>query len=107
LEKAEDARPEDTSIKIDLATAYFERAGADPTPTQQAADCAQALQSLNNVLSKNPNDLIARFNRASVYERQKKYAEAIADWQRYLQLDPSGQWAESARKQLRQLPRTD
>jgi tetratricopeptide (TPR) repeat protein len=107
LEKAEDARPEDTSIKIDLATAYFERAGAEPNPTQQAADCAQALQSLNNVLSKNPNDLIARFNRASVYERQKKYAEAIADWQRYLQLDPSGQWAESARKQLRQLPRTD
>jgi tetratricopeptide (TPR) repeat protein len=98
LRQAEAARPEDVSLKIDLATAYYERAGTDTA--EQSADYSLALQLLNAVLAKNPNDLVSLFNRAIVYQRQKRYSESIADWQHYLQLDPSGLWAEEARRQL-------
>jgi tetratricopeptide (TPR) repeat protein len=100
LQQAEAIRPNDVSVKIDLATAYFERAGSKRDPAEQAADYDLALQSLDNVLSKNPRDLVALFNRAVVYQRQKRYSEAAADWHRYLQLDPSGAWAEAAKREL-------
>ncbi len=98
LQQAEGARPEDVSIKIDLATAYFERAGTKPNPAEHAADYALALRSLNSVLSENPNNLVALFNRAVVYERLKMFPEATADWQRYLQIDPEGEWAVEAKR---------
>jgi tetratricopeptide (TPR) repeat protein len=100
LQQAAALRSPDASLQIDLATAYFERAGTDPNPAQQAADYALALQSLNAVLDKNPNDLVALFNRAEVYQQLKKYSEAAADWRRYLQLDPAGEWADAARQRL-------
>jgi tetratricopeptide (TPR) repeat protein len=92
LQQAVVWHPDDSSLKVDLATAYFERA----EPTGQPADYAPALDLLNQVLSNNPNHSVAIFNRAIVYERQHKYAEAMADWQRYLQVDPSGGWAAEA-----------
>jgi tetratricopeptide (TPR) repeat protein len=107
LLQAEGTRPEDASVKIDLATGYCERAGNRREPTEQAADYELALQSLNSVLSKNPNDLVALFNRAFVYQKLKKYAEGVEDWQHYLQLDPSGQWAKAARQQLGEAQRAN
>jgi Flp pilus assembly protein TadD len=100
LRKAEASRPEDASLKVDLATAYFERGGTERGSADQAADYDLALQSLNEVLSRNPNDLVALFNRAIVYQQQKKYSEAAADWQHYLQLDPAGEWADAAKQRL-------
>ncbi|MGD0162323.1 MAG: hypothetical protein ABSB39_07610 [Candidatus Sulfotelmatobacter sp.] len=98
LQKAESVRPDDASIKIDLAAAYFERAGTRRDPAEQAADYDLALQSLSEVLSKNPNDLVALFNRALSYEQLKRHSEATADWQRYLRLDATGPWADAARR---------
>ena len=95
LQQAEPARPEDASLKIDLATAYYERAGTRSDPAERAADYELALQALNSVLSSNPNDLVALFNRAVVRQRLRRYSEAIADWERYLQIEPAGQWADA------------
>ncbi len=100
LQQAEAVRPDYVSLKIDLAAAYFERAGTRRDVAEQAAEYELALQSLNEVLGKNPNDLVALFNRAVVYGQQKKYSKAIADWKHYLQLDATGEWAEEARKNL-------
>jgi len=41
---------------------------------------------------------VALFNRALVYERMKKPGDASADWERYLELDPDGEWAAEARQ---------
>jgi tetratricopeptide (TPR) repeat protein len=100
LRQAETRHPEDLSVKLDLAIAYYERAGTHSEPAVEVADYTLALQSLNEVLSKNPNDLVALFNRAMVYAQLKKYPESTLDWQRYLQLDPAGEWAEVAKRQL-------
>jgi tetratricopeptide (TPR) repeat protein len=100
LQQAEAARPEDASVNLDLAMAFYERAGTQHDPDASAADYDRALQSLNRVLAKNPNDVVALFNRALVYQQQKKYSEAIADWRHYLQLDPRGKWAEAAKREL-------
>jgi tetratricopeptide (TPR) repeat protein len=100
LQQAEAARPEDASVEIDLAAALYERAGTQPDPAASAADYEHALQSLNRALGKNPNDVVALFNRAQLYQQQKKYSEAIADWKRYLQIDPSGRWADAALRNL-------
>lgn len=97
LQQAEAARPEDVSLKLDLATAYFERAGTK-LPTDQIADYNQALESLNAVLDKDPNNLVALFNRASVYEHLNRIPEATSDWQHYLQLDPTGEWSREAKR---------
>jgi len=87
-------------VEIDLAAALYERAGTQPDPAASAADYEHALQSLNRALGKNPNDVVALFNRAQLYQQQKKYSEAIADWKRYLQIDPSGRWADAALRNL-------
>jgi tetratricopeptide (TPR) repeat protein len=100
LQQSEAARPEDDSVSIDLATAFYERAGTQLDSAARAADYERALQTLNLVLGKNPNALVALFNRALIYQQRKKYSEAIADWQRYLQLESSGRWAEDARRAL-------
>jgi cytochrome c-type biogenesis protein CcmH/NrfG len=94
LQQAEASHPDDSSLKLDLATAYFERA----EPTGQPSDYAPALDLLKHVLSSNPNQPVAIFNRAIVYKRQHKYADALADWERYLQVDPSSEWASEAKK---------
>ncbi|MGD0569879.1 MAG: tetratricopeptide repeat protein [Candidatus Sulfotelmatobacter sp.] len=99
LQKAERVRPDNTSIKLDLATAYYERAGSE-ADSEQVADYDRALQALNSVLGNNPNDPVALFNRAEVHHQLKQYSEAAAGWKHYLQLDPAGEWAGEARKRL-------
>jgi tetratricopeptide (TPR) repeat protein len=101
LQKAKSERPEEASINVDLATAYFERAGDKTENAEKAADYDLVLQALNEVLRKNPDNLVALFNRAEVYQQLKLYSDAAADWKHYLQLDPAGEWAREARERLR------
>src|SRR5262249_18626197 len=64
LKAAQQTRPNSSSLKIDLASAYFERATAG-----QSADFGRAVELLSQVLAIKPDDPIALFNRALVYER--------------------------------------
>lgn len=97
LQRAIDLRPDALSAKIDLASALYQR-GA--TNTDREIDYGRAIDYLGQVLAKNPNEPTALFNRAITQEKLHLYEPAIADWQRYLQLEPSGAWAEEARKRL-------
>jgi tetratricopeptide (TPR) repeat protein len=98
LQQAQAAQSADASILVDLATAYFELSG------DNASDNAErALGFLDKVLSGNPRDPVALFNRASIYQTLQRTSEARADFDRYLEIDPSGEWALEARHCLDQL----
>lgn len=90
------AAPHSAPLLGDLAAAYFERAEASGT----VADYDAALDALGRALAADPNDLIARFNRALVAERLLLYPQAIRDWQSYLAEDATGAWAAVARQHL-------
>ena len=87
LTKLQVDRPEDTTILLDLAIAYYGRARTQRDAVGKTTDFQLSLRCLNIVLSHNPNDVVALFNRAVVHKELKQYSEANSDWQRYLQLD--------------------
>jgi tetratricopeptide (TPR) repeat protein len=89
-------QPASTRLMIQLAGAHFERAQAHGAPP----DYKTALDFLNQALKMAPDDPVALFNRAIVYERMQLYSQAIEDWRHYLKVDPNSQWAAEARKRL-------
>jgi CHAT domain-containing protein/tetratricopeptide (TPR) repeat protein len=95
LERAEDI-DNSTTLLTDLASAYFLRAET----TQNGMDYAEAVESLGKVLVASPDDPIALYNRALVYERTSLYTQAIDDWEHYLRIDPRGPWADEATRHL-------
>ncbi len=86
-------------ILVDLATAYFERAEAE----NRAIDYSMAADKLGQAIQYDGALTEAFFNRALVYEKIPLYPAAVADWKRYLALDPRGAWADEARQRLARL----
>lgn len=86
---------------MDLATAHFQRGERDGAtePYATAADL------LTQAIALGPGRAGAWYNRAIVRERLGQFGEAASDWRRYLQLDPSGAWANDARARLDALQR--
>jgi CHAT domain-containing protein len=83
-------------VRVDLASAYFQTAqGAN-----QASSYGRAADLLGEVISRNPEDQIARFNRAIVFEKLCLYHQAEDEWRRYLELDHDSAWAAEARLRL-------
>jgi tetratricopeptide (TPR) repeat protein len=89
LEPAAIKNPHDSSLQVDLASAYFQTGNYD-----------RAANLLTTVIESDPKNLVALFNRAVVLDAQHKYQEEIADWTRYLELDPTGEWSSEARQHL-------
>jgi CHAT domain-containing protein/tetratricopeptide (TPR) repeat protein len=81
-------------IKMDLASAYYERGASQGLN----ADYVAALDLLGQVLAGEPRNKIALFNRAIVSERLGLYHQSIKDWDTYLQVDNHGAWADEARR---------
>ena len=100
LVKAQSARSQDVTIQIDLAIAYYARAGTQRDTADKTSDYQRSLHWLNMVLSKNPDEAVALFNRAIVHKELKQYAEATSDWQHYLHIDPSSRWADEAAREM-------
>jgi CHAT domain-containing protein/Flp pilus assembly protein TadD len=94
-----DAHPDSPALLTDLATAYFQRAEAG----DRAVDYGQAIELLGRALTKTPDDPLTLFNRAIALEKIYAYNEAIRDWEHYLRVDPSGDWATEARGRLSEL----
>ena len=101
FQKALDVEADSPSLQTDLASAYFQRAEL----VDRASDYGKAIELLSKVLAKNPNDPIARFNRALVNEKMFLYRQALEDWEHYLQLDPMGGWANEANQHINNLRR--
>ena len=73
----------------DLGVAWMEK-----------GDFNRSLDSFNKALQLDGNLPDALFNRALLYEKQSRFAEAKADWTEYLKRDSKSQWADEARQHL-------
>jgi hypothetical protein len=81
------------AIELDLATAYYGRAETE----RRVIDYSAALNALGQAIQINPTPE-AYFNRALINEKLHDYEPALADWKRYLELDPFGAWAKEAQE---------
>lgn len=94
-----DVDPDSPELLTNLAIAYFQRAEAG----DRAIDYGQAIEFLSRALAKTPDDPVALFNRALALEKMDLRSQAIRDWEHYLRVDPSGDWATEARRRLSEL----
>jgi CHAT domain-containing protein len=101
FEKARAAGFNSPSLEIDLAAAYFERDNKSDHPNLQ-----RTLDLLNKVLTEpklsDQDRASALYNLAIAYERTQAWDLAVETWEKYLKVDPSGQWAEEAKKHLKE-----
>jgi CHAT domain-containing protein/Flp pilus assembly protein TadD len=98
-EQALDLDPNSASLLNDLGSAYFERAESE----KSALDYGRAYDSLSKSLARDPDDLVALFNRAVVAERAHLYTQAENDWNHYLLIEMDPAWQSEARARLAQL----
>ena len=96
MQLALERQPDSQSLLTDLASAYFERAET----ANRSIDYGNAIECLGKALAKSPDDPVALFNRAITSERLFLYTQAVQDWEHYLRVQPNGEWADDARKQL-------
>jgi tetratricopeptide (TPR) repeat protein len=89
-------QPASPLLMTDLASAYFERAEANGSRTDYDA----TLDLLNHALTVRPDDPVALFNRAIVYERLQLNDQAVEDWRHYLRVDHNSTWNSEARQRL-------
>lgn len=61
-----------------------------------------AAEQFERVIQLEPGNLTANYNLALMYEYTEKSAQAKAQWQRFLDLDPPEQWKNEAKKHLNQ-----
>jgi CHAT domain-containing protein len=94
-------KPNDPGLLIDKATALFQR--GEKRGTAGSIDYGEAAENLSRVLKEKPNDEVALFNRAILYDKLHLPNEAIADLENYLRIESSGPWADDARVRLDQL----
>jgi CHAT domain-containing protein len=101
LEQARQKDPQSLEIAIGLGISWFESAEEGGG----APDYGQAAELFSSVLSKQPNDAVALFNRALTYEKLQLPHQASRDWEQLLKLEPRGGWADEARTHLSALSR--
>ena len=99
FQKALEVEADSVSLQTDLASAYFQRAER----ADRDSDYGKAIELLSKVLAKNPDDPIARFNRALINEKMFLYRQALEDWEHYLRLDSKGEWANEANQHVNNL----
>ena len=99
LRRALDLDQGSPNLLCDLATAYVQRGDSENRPL----DYGQAIEYLGQILQKDPANKLALFNRAIVEERLQLVEQATRDWQKYLQIDPDGDWSNEARQRLQAL----
>ena len=94
LRRALQLEPNSPALLTDLATAYFQRARQQG----RKEDFGAAFEYLSQALKLQPDDPVALFNRAIVAQYLFLYHQALDDWEHYLRVDPSSQWAQEARE---------
>jgi CHAT domain-containing protein len=99
FKRALDKNPTSAELMRDSGAAYFERGESEG----RDSDYRNAAEFLNKSLAANPNDPVALFNRAVVYEHLSFYKNAIDDWRHYLQVDSVSDWAADAQRRLEEL----
>ena len=95
-------RPNDARAWNDLAVAYHTAA----MRFRRSRDESLALTAADRALQIDPKLPEALFNRAIILESLGLLFEARDTWTRYLELDPSSEWATEARARRDKLPST-
>lgn len=93
LQRAVELQPHSPELLFDLGTAHFQRGQSE----DRQEDYGAAYEDLSEVLAAEPDNAPALFNRAIVAEHQFLYQQALDDWEHYLKLDSTSQWADEAR----------
>jgi CHAT domain-containing protein/tetratricopeptide (TPR) repeat protein len=93
LDRAHRLAPNDDSISVDLASAYFQVAQSTDTPDNYN----RTIDLLRRVTVSDPNNAVAWFNLAISCERMHYYSRALEAWDSYLRVDPSSRWSDEAR----------
>ena len=96
LQRVSEINPDTPGLYTDLGSAYYLRA----VSTNALQDYGTAINLFGKALAKSPDDPTALFNRALACEQGFCYTQAINDWRHYLRVDPSGEWANEARRRL-------
>ena len=96
LEMAEREVGAEAAVHNDLGVAYMESDG----PRLE-----QAGEEFRHALDKDPLFAPAVFNLALLYERTNMPEKAVAEWKRYIQLDPNSDWGKEALSRLQGLTR--
>ena len=102
LETAAKLAPQNAQIHNDLGAAHFELAKTGPQE-KTLEELAQSLEEFTKATELDGNFLEALFNKSLAQQELRMPREAKESWTRYLQKDPSSQWAEEARKNLARL----
>lgn len=101
INRALDLKPNSDELLLDRATVLFQL-GEQVGP--QAIEYGKAINDLSLVLKKKPDDPVALFNRAIIYERMNAFPDlALNDFEHYLLIDPSGPWASEAQEHISEL----
>lgn len=98
--------PNDAKSHVNLGAALLEKGKLDVGKTEggrSVENFSRSLEQLNKGLQLDSSLLEGYFNRALVYEYMMLPREAEAAWREYLQKDPNSQWAEEAKRKLKQL----
>ena len=98
-------KPNDPSLLNRMqSTALFERAESQNDQTNNpkskdskaSSDLGRAADDLEKALKLRPNDPVALFNLAVIYEKLECRHAAIAVWKKYLAIDSMTRWANEA-----------
>ena len=81
--------PDDSMAQLYLATAYSYQVVPNLDTPENLKMAQKALDGFNAVLAKDPNDLGALRQEASIHRNIKQYDKAIADEQKVISLDPN------------------
>lgn len=93
LEMAAAEAGDTAAVHNDLGVAYFESGPLDERSERE----------FRRALDLDPSFAPAVFNLALFYERTNAMERAIAEWKRYLELDPKSKWGAEARSKLQEL----
>src|SRR6202789_2230952 len=88
FQKSVALNPADPMSQLYLATAYSSQVVPDLTTPENLALAQKALDDFDAVLSKNPNDLDALRQEASISRNIHKYDQAKADEMKIISIDP-------------------
>jgi CHAT domain-containing protein len=99
LQQVIKAQPNNAEALVDLAALNYERGVAESSfPT-----LLRASEAATKAVELAPDLPEAWFNRALIDEQMFKMTEAQKDWERFLALDSTSQWADEARLRLAKL----
>ncbi|MFP5263044.1 MAG: CHAT domain-containing protein [Blastocatellia bacterium] len=105
FDRALEGDPKNAKLHNDLGVALMERARGSlrDDPDQSAQDSNRSVKHLNEARALDDSLLEALFNLALCHQYMLAPSEAEAEWRDYLKRDSGSQWADEARRHLKEL----